>query len=228
MTDTPRANRDWVRRWLIGTALLAGAGATLGGGAALLDARQAATPLVGSPVAVALTALPVVPDPAGCVLPPLSYDDLAIAVAEGAATPAPAADPANEPAGPLQVEGIVLTLFTQIACVNAGDLPRALALTGGGYLAQVIGPVGLPTEDQYAVLATPVPLSIEGSVALIAVDDVIGHPDGTVSARVVTGTGDVTTTSSVTLGPSMASPTGWVITDQVRLSRVNAEDTPVA
>ncbi|HEV2527117.1 MAG TPA: hypothetical protein VGT61_01500 [Thermomicrobiales bacterium] len=230
MVDGAIPARDAVRRWLVGGALMVGMGTALGGGGGtgLLDARQVATPLAASPAAVALTDLPVIPDGAECVLEPLPYGDLATAIAGGGATPAPVAASGGEPAGPEQVEAAILTLRAQIACVNGGDLPRALALTGGGYLVQVIGPVGLPTDAQYAVLATPVPRSIDGSIVLVAVDEVVALPDGSLSALVVTAVGDVTTTSAVTLTPSTGSPIGWLITGQVQLARVDAEGTPVA
>ncbi len=231
MTSAREASMTTAQRRLSGTALAVGLAATLAGAPALLDARQSASPPPGSPVAVGLADLPIIPDPAECAVAPLPYADLATAVA-GDMTPdsesTPATTTGSASADPAQVDGVMLTLRLQIACVNAGDLPRALALTGGAYRAQVIAPVGVPSEGQYAALATPVPVSVDGLIGVLAVDEVVALPDGRITARVATLANGVTTTSMVTFSPSTSSPTGWLITGQDRLSRVDANGTPVA
>ena len=81
--------------------------------------------------------LPVVPDPAECVVEPRTADeirDLAgarapLGQAPGAASPtARSTTPPSHPADPETVAGIVATVRQFVACVNAGDELRGYAL----------------------------------------------------------------------------------------------------
>ena len=190
------------------------------------SSQQPDTPTAGTPAA---SGLPIVPAAAECTVAPVALADLAaIPPASPAATPPmPMAPTGATPATPRQSAAVLATLRLQIACVNAGDIPRALALTGGAYRARLFAATGPPTEAGFAVLATPLPRVDETVIAITALDTVAGYPDGTLSARVTTMT-TATTVNAVTLSPSPASPTGYVITDQQQVSRVAPTRTPIA
>jgi len=185
-----------------------------------LPARQA-----GTPTAVGL---PVVPAPAECTVAPVPFAELpAVQAADRAATPpAPLLPAGGAPATPEQSASFLATLRLQIACLNAGDIPRALALTGSAYRDRVLAQSGTPTEAQYAVLATPLPRTDGTVIAITALDGITSGPDGTLAATVTTLT-SATTVNLVTLSPSSTSPTGYVITDQRQLSRATPTRTPI-
>lgn len=185
-----------------------------------LPVRQAGTPTAGG--------LPVVPAPAECTVAPVSFAELpAIQAADPAATsPAPSLPAGGAPATPEQSASFLATLRLQIACLNAGDIPRALALTGGAYRDRVLAQSGTPTEAQYAVLATPLPRTDGTVIAITTLNGITSGLDGTLTAPVTTLT-TATTVNLVTLSPSPTSPTGYVITDQRQLSRATPTRTPI-
>lgn len=190
----------------------------------LVARRGEATPATGiTGIATPVVTLPFTPSAADCVVAPLPYGSLPV-VATGT-TPVPATSGTGATADPEQIAAVIRTLEIQIGCVNAGDIPRALAMTGGPYRDSLLGQYGTPTAPEYALLATPLPLAPAAVIAIVSVDEVVALPDGTLSARVVTSSGP-TVTSRVTVAPDPASPTGYLIVDLARISRV--EPTPDA
>lgn len=183
-----------------------------------------ATPIGGTPAA---GSLPLIPAAAECTVEPVAFANLTpvAPIDPVAATPAPVVEGGGTPASPEQAATVLTTLRLQIACVNAGDIPRALALTGGSYYERLFARTGTPDEAEYAILATPLPRSAATAIAIIAVDGVVALPDGSLRADVTTRTTAVTV-NTVTLAPSPSSPTGYVIVAQRQLSRVTPTPEP--
>lgn len=213
-------NRTWlggsVRRGVAVTVVgLALTVAAVVPGSGLVARQGEATPSTG--IATPVVTLPFTPSAADCAVAPLPYD--ALPVIPIGASPVPATPGSGATASPEQIAVVVRTVEVQIGCVNAGDIPRALALTGGPYRASLLGQYGTPTAPEYAPLATPLPLAPAAVITIVSVDEVVALPDGTLSARVVTSSGP-TVTSRVTVAPDPASPTGYLIVDLTRISRV--------
>lgn len=229
--NTRRTGRFTARRAtllsLAAAAMLAAGILAIGSpGGTASRSQQPGTPAAGTPVA---GGLPIVPAAAECVVAPVAFADLPAVqpVDPTAATPAPAILTGGTPATPEQSVAALATIQIQIACVNAGDIPRALALTGGAYRDRLFARTGTPTEAEYAVLATPLP-RVDGTVIVItAIDGVMSFPDGTLTVQVTTLT-TATTVNMVTLAPSATSPTGYVIVDQRQVSRIVPTRTPIA
>lgn len=193
-----------------------------------LRSGQLGSPPAGTP---AVGGLPIVPAPTECVAAPVTFADLPLVQPNApAATPdlTSAATPTGGTAAtPEQTATVLATIRLQIACVNAGDIPRALALTGGAYRDRLFATTGTPSETEYATLATPLPRVDQTVIVITAVDGVSAFPDGTLTAQVTTVT-TATTVNVVTLTPSASSPTGYVITDQRQVSRIAPTRTPIA
>lgn len=161
-----------------------------------------------SAVSAAQEATPIV---AGCTVAPRTVDDV-IAAAESAATPVaspganaddhhdatPPARGALEPVGPgtpIEIElpegtpaaaaDIVagrVTLEAFLACLNAGEVLRTLALVTDGYIVQSFGRTGLTEENIAEYVASPQPVPPEQQRQVIAVRDARMLADGRVAA----------------------------------------------
>ena len=195
--------------------------------------QELATPLAGTPTGgtPAAGGLPLSPVAAECTVAPVPFAELTpvapIDPAGATPTPAPDVQGGGTPASPEQVASVIATLRLQIACLNAGDIPRALALTGGAYYERLFARTGTPDEAEYAVLATPLPRSAETAITVLAVEAVVALPDGSLRADVTTGTIAITV-NTVTLAAAPSSPTRYVIVDQRQLSRVTPTPEPDA
>jgi hypothetical protein len=138
-----------------------------------------------------------VPDPSECTVAPRSVDELrrlfeAVAAATpasgAAATPTAFVPPTGgTPADAATVAAVTDTLREIIACVNAGDIPRAFALQTdnklrGDFAQDVSQGVTADQLVQYVAVASPVPA--QNWVAVPTLSDVRVLDDGRVTARV--------------------------------------------
>ena len=213
-------------RTLLGLTLLAGALTGVGTHPDRAIGRQElATPATGTPAAFGL---PLTPSVADCTVAPVPFAELpVIGIPEIAMTPPPSQSTGGTPAGAALVEAVTETLRIQIGCVNAGDIPRALALAGGDYYTALFA--GLPplTEGQYGILATPLPRSPDSLITIVAVEQVMSYPDNTLTAQITTEAGP-TTVNALRLEPNPNTPTGYVIVQQEQLSRSEPSADPNA
>ncbi len=230
-----RSQLSNVGRLAIGLAMLSiVAVAALGPHAGPLTARQdmatpamglLATPGSGTPETIAL---PLTPSAVDCTVAPVPFADLTrIGIPEVAMTPPPSMVTGGAPVDPSRVDAVVATMRVQIGCINAGDIPRALALAGGPYFERLLAQIGSPTEAQYATLATPLPRTETDQITIVTVEQVLGYPDGTLTAQVTTESGP-TTVNLLQLEPNPLSPSGYVITQQEQVSRVEPSADPNA
>lgn len=213
-------------RTLLGLALLVSAVTVIGAPPEQAIARQEmATPATGTPD---VSGVPLTPSAADCTVAPVPFPELpVIGIPEIAMTPPPSQATGGTPAGATLVQAVVETLRIEIGCVNAGDIPRALALAGGDYYTSLFA--GLPplTDGQYATLATPLPRSSGSLITIVAVEQVLSYPDNTLTAQVTTEAGP-TTVNVLRLEPNPTTPTGYMIVQQEQLSRSQPSADPNA
>lgn len=228
-----RSLSNTVGRLAVGLAILSiVAVVTLGPHAGLLTARQdTATPAVGSLATPGLgtlgtIALPLTPSAVDCTVAPVPFADLTrIGIPEVVMTPPPSMVTGGAPVDRSRVDAVIATLRVQIGCINAGDIPRALAVAGGPYFERLLAQIGSPTEAQYGALATPLPHTETDQITIVAVEQVLGYPDGTLTAQVTTVSGP-TTVNLLQFEPNPHSPSGYVITQQEQISRVEPSADP--
>lgn len=141
-----------------------------------------------------------VPRPEECRVTPLTADALVSVLATPAAGTPEAAPPsterdlpAGEPVDPATLTGVTETTRQFIACINAGDTFRSLAVVTEDFLRLQLGGV-TPTQEQLSELetqlttaaaASPVALEAANQGGLVAVRDPRRLPDGRVGAVVV-------------------------------------------
>jgi len=127
-----------------------------------------------------------VPGPEECRTAPRSLDDLRRLGSGGVAGPAAsprAVDPAaGQPADPATVEALTATARELVACSNAGDALRRLALFSDANVRAAY-PQG-PTQTLEIMAATPLAVPEAERVALLSVAAVRLLPDGRASAVV--------------------------------------------
>ena len=149
---------------------------------------QDATPAAGGDV----------PAPEECTIEPISVDHLTQllgtpvpeVVATPAASPTPFAMPEGTPADEATVAEITAAVRQFIACLNAGDLPRVLALyTDRAIVELFLAPIGGEATAQQILdaLGAPEVVPEDQRTVLISVDDVRVLPDGRIAALI---TGD--------------------------------------
>lgn len=121
---------------------------------------------------------------AGCLVVPLTYDELlALVGTRGPDDPLPelpdaTAIPVGDPVDSTTREQIVATTEQWVACGNTGDSLRLLAL----YSDRLLHTFSLLPPSAIAALATPEPDGPDAT--LVGVQDVVRLPDGRVSAIV--------------------------------------------
>ena len=171
--------------------------------------------------------MPITPGAADCTVDPVAYGDLPLLSSpENALNGPPTPPPGGQPGGERARSAVTDTLRIQIGCVNAGDVPRALALAGPEYTQSLFRDIGLPDEGQYATLATPSPVPDQAVATITAIEDVQMYPDGSLSAQVTTTSGVATTVNDVLFAPAPASPTGYVIRWLTQVSTTPATPQP--
>ena len=149
-----------------------------GGLTATTVLAQDATPVTGEAV-----------DPAECRIEPRTLESLAQllgtptageagAGAETAASP-PAGQGEGEPADDRILAAVTATYRELVACLNAGDFPRAYALYTPGYVRQNLGERGGNIDD---LAATPMPVDERSRLALVDVRDVAVLDNGRIAA----------------------------------------------
>ena len=135
------------------------------------------------------------PDPAECMVPPRSEDELRALFREVSATPLPASletsstpavAPTGAPADEQTVAAVTATWRQYLACVTAGDQARMFALFSDAMVRrQLVVDIafGVTEEALFDFLAaTPAPLPPDERVSFVPFDDVRVLPDGRVAA----------------------------------------------
>ncbi len=178
----------------LGITLIASVLALLSIGFTQLRAQDA-SPVATPPGAVSTGATPEVIDPTLCAVEPRTIENLQLILATPAveeATPAasPVAEetpfvlPQGSSANAEAVEGVTATVREAIACLNAGETLRYLALHTDGYVARLAAEGLLSQEQLDTVAAPPTPLDPAAQIGLIAVEDVRMLADGRIAVLI--------------------------------------------
>ncbi len=140
-----------------------------------------------------------IPAPEECTVAPRTEEEFralfedASSVATPLASPEPGMLPAGEPVDDQTVDEINMVWRHYVACVNAGDLARAFALTSDQQLRRVFvyPEIDAASEDQLIeiFMAPPSPLAPNMAVPFIPVEDARLLNDGRVAAVDPGGTG---------------------------------------
>ncbi|MFN8662588.1 MAG: copper resistance protein CopC [Thermomicrobiales bacterium] len=124
------------------------------------------------------------PGPEACTVAPRTLDDIrSLARTAAPQDPPNATEADGTPADQETVAGITSTVEEMVACSNAGDILRRLAVYSDNRIHYAY-PDG-PTQALEAMAASPLPLQPFERVAITAIENVTTLPDGRVSARVV-------------------------------------------
>ncbi len=177
--------------------------------AALALMAQVATAQEASPEAQ------VVPDPSLCTIDPMTMERLeTILMAELiAATPlsesgagTPVALPDGDPVSPEVQQSVEEAMVVNIACINSGETLRQMAIYTDMGIKRVLGAsVTSISEDEFAALATPRPVTADNMTVIIEFGDAIDLGNGRVAIVVV---GDDLSQ------PDPPSPTLFVLVEQ--------------
>jgi hypothetical protein len=187
---------------------------------------QAATP---SP-------LPAAPAPAECRVAPRPVAELRALGATPAPSdlaPWPAAVPSETdlPGGPAAdfatAAAVAAVAREYVACVNAWDLTRLLALATDDYVRRFVAAEGPITPQQYAELATPLPAEPAWRATLLEVRDVRVLADDRVGAVVVVAH-PRPQEASVTVTLFVFAEVGghWLLDDAIRVEPADATPAP--
>jgi mono/diheme cytochrome c family protein len=123
------------------------------------------------------------PGPEGCQVAPRTLDEIAaLSQTAGPAEPPNATETGGIPADQQTIAAITDVAREMVACSNAGDILRRLALYSDNRL-RFAYPDG-PNQALRAIADKPLPVGTLDRVALLSVDDVRTLEDGRVSARV--------------------------------------------
>jgi hypothetical protein len=136
-----------------------------------------------------------VPGPEECTVEPMSLDRLAQLVATPVpepvaspeASPTPFAMPEGQPADEATVAEITAAVRQFIACINAGDYARLLALYSDRAIAEIVlAPIGGQATAQEILdsLGAPQVLPDDQRTVLIRIEEVRVLPDGRVAALI--------------------------------------------
>jgi hypothetical protein len=154
------------------------------------------SPAAGGPPPATPTVEGDVPSPEECTVEPISLERLAQLVATPVpepvaspeASPTPFAMPEGRPADNATVAAITATIREYIACINAGDLARVLALYSDRAIVELLGlPAGGEATAQEILdsLGTPQVVPDDQRTVLIRIDEVLVLPDGRVAALIL-------------------------------------------
>ena len=186
---------------------------TLSGGLALHSPATIASQSSATPAA------------AECSVAPLSgpvWDGIEIAEPTAPVSVAgPFVPPAGTQVDDETLEGVTATVAESIACQNAGDVRRTLALfTRDAVRGFFSGPRGFDAESVQATAeASPVPVSADRVVELVSVDDVVLLEDGRVGATVTTAVGDIEYVDALTFvaGEAPDGTARWLIDGSIAI-----------
>lgn len=140
----------------------------------------------------------------------------------GRPIPLPPELPIGEAADTATAQEVAATIRETVACTNAGDALRLLALYSDAYL----GGLGPFPKENFAELPTPSALPTEEQVSLVDVRDVQVLTDGRVRAVVVTDAKDNPAPGTTAIVLLARTGDRWVI-DAV-LGEVAVDGTPVS
>jgi hypothetical protein len=181
----------------------------------------------GTPIAISGAECTVTPRTMAAIAEIVSGDNASAATPIG--DPAAYVKPDGAAADPATIAGVTETIQQLVACVNAGDFMRFLALFSNDGLRRYADDLGLPlAEDD--VLLTPDPSQNE-QVALGPIADVVVLADGRVSAlaqipdQVSTGSGEDNFSVQLIL---VEQSDRWLIDELIPISPESASSwTPV-
>jgi hypothetical protein len=163
---------------------------------------------------------PITPDAAECRISPRSVERtlalIALATPETSTREAPyAIVPKGTPADASTVAGVIATVREFVACVNAGDFPRAFTLFTEDGFKRFSTSSTPPTEEEIRVLfeVNPEDVATETPASLVAVTDISDLADGRVGAFAVID--DATESPPMTTSYLVFARTGerWLIDD---------------
>ncbi len=124
------------------------------------------------------------PGPEACTVAPRTLDEIAeLAKSRVPQQPPNATEADGSPADPETVAGITSSVEQMVACSNAGDILRRLAVYSDDRIRYAY-PDG-PTSALEAMAADPLPVQPLERVAITDIENVTTLPDGRVSARIV-------------------------------------------
>lgn len=144
-------------------------------------------------------------------------------IATPAASPTPFAQPSGHPADAATVQAVTATIRESVACANAGDALRDLALFSDRYVENYLyGPAALDIALFRQMAATPQPAARGEALALVSVKNVILLSDGRAAATVVTQNTTTTYTDELIL---VKGSSRWLIDEFHQLSPLPATAT---
>jgi hypothetical protein len=166
---------------------------------------------------------PVVPGADLCTVAPLTAP-----VWDGVEVPEPTAPvstdgpfqpPAGDPVDAATAEAVTGTITQAIACQNAGEIGRLLALYSEyGLRALFSGSRGQPADEVDAIVgAGATPVAADREVGLVTVEDIVSLDDGRVAATVTTEASGITYVDVVFLAPNESGDgrPAWLLDDSV-------------
>ena len=171
------------------------------------------TMLCAIPATAAVAA--ATPEPELCTVDPLAPDQLT-AIVEAGFEPAPRLEKIDQPVPAQDLVAMFDVLTESVACTNANQPMRALALYTDRYLAERFA--GQEGEDELghllaAATRSPKPAAPADQLVLLAVSDSVLYGDGRIGATVTTANADATFTDQIIFA---STNDGWRI-DQVVL-----------
>lgn len=125
-----------------------------------------------------------VPRPEECTVEPRSPDEIAHLAERLSGTPRSFDHAAGLIPDPVTVTEIRHTIRMYVACLNAGDLLRAAALSTDPHAAELFVPSG-ETREELAAGATPVPKPEAAWIAIVSIEDVFLQSEHQASAIVI-------------------------------------------
>jgi hypothetical protein len=218
---------------LLATVIVISTGSTTGGAAAPSRAQQA-TPTSDKDVPAAEECL-VTPRTANQVASALGTPAVVEATPLAPSVASEAALPQGTATDAATTEAVAKTAREFLACVNAGDNFRSLALVSDTFLRRQLGGA-IPTSDQLAALrsqlegaaaASPVPLARDKQGALVEVRDARMLPDGRVGAVVVVDSAVGAPSQESALFLFSKGGTRWLV-DEIIVVKPDAEATPAS
>ncbi len=157
-----------------------------------------ATPLVARAQDATPVANQIAPAPEECTVEPITLERLTLLTAtpvpaaepeaSPVASPTPFAMPAGEPADEATVAAITAAARQYIACLNAGDNARVLALYSDRGLLDLFGGAiagGATAQQILAALGPAQPLPEDKRNLLYGIEEVRMVPDGRIAALVI-------------------------------------------
>lgn len=188
-------------------------GVTMTGGLLLHSAGATATQNAATPAPAACTVAPLVSPIWDGIEIPEPTAPVSIA--------GPFVPPTGVTVDDATLDGVTSTIAESIACQNAGDVFRTLALfTPEAVRGFFSGPRGFDADSVEATAeAGPVPVSEDRVVELVSIENVVLLDDGGVGATVTTAVGDIEYVDSVMLveGSAPDGTTRWLIDGSIAI-----------